>query len=297
MMNDKIIARAGELIASKTDFIGGGMEGNCVLSLIDENGYPSASTVTVSKADGINWLTFLDGDGSSKTNRIAKCSKACVCFSSSEYNVSLVGTIEILTDEDSKRENWQEPMCEYFSGAADENYWVLRFNTERYSIFFADDDSEARGSLKDSETRAPLKVTPGLGFKGECSQAIALYEKAFGAVVVEKLLYSDANPGDLQYKEEEKDFVFYAEIVIGDRLISLGDDSEGKLDASIKGKASAVSLLIEFESMDELNAAYEIISDGATIVTPLCDSSYCAAYASLVDKFGIHWDLMSGYVG
>ena len=83
-------------------------------------------------------------------------------------------------------------------------------------------------------------------------------------------------------------------MVIGNQVISLGDDSDGKLDESVKGKALPISLLIEFETMDELNAAYKIISNGAKIVTPLNDTSYCDGYVSLVDKFGIHWDLMGG---
>ena len=74
-MNQEIIARAGEVIQAKANYIGGGMEGHCVLSLIDENGYPTASTVTISKADGIKWITFLDGVGSNKSNRIAKCNR------------------------------------------------------------------------------------------------------------------------------------------------------------------------------------------------------------------------------
>lgn len=144
---EEIIARAGELIASKTGFIGDGMEGHCVLALIDEDGYPSASTVTISKADGIKWITFLDGAGSSKEKRIAKCNRGSVCLSSSEYNVSLVGTLEVLCDPETKKEMWQEPMRAYFSGPEDPDYWVLRFNTERYSLYFADNDTEARGTF------------------------------------------------------------------------------------------------------------------------------------------------------
>jgi len=142
-----------------------------------------------------------------------------------------------------------------------------------------------------------LKLTPGLGFQGQCSQAIELYQKAFGAELVTKLLYSDADPKDLQYKEGEEDFIFYSELVIGNHLISLGDDSDGVLDETTKDNVSPISLLVEFESVDELNAAYQVLSAGARIVTPMCSSTYCIGYVSLVDKFGIHWDLMSGYAG
>jgi len=292
-MNQVIIKRAGEVIASKAGYVGGGMEGYAVLSLIDESGYPSASTLTIAKADGINWLTFCTSPDSNKAKRIIKNNRASVCLSTSEYNITLVGTIEIVTDSATKKEMWLEPMNDgsHWSGPDDPTFCVLRFNTERYNIFFADDGSEAVGNLANPsnlEKGAILKLTPGLGFKGQCVQATELYEKAFGARVIEKIRYADAK--DLQYKEVEKDFVFYSEMVVGNQIISLGDSSEpdGEL---------GISLLIEFDTMDELNAAYKIMSDGAKIVTPMGSSSYCDAYVSLVDKFGIHWDFMSGYTG
>ena len=147
-MEQKIIERAAEIISSKTGGIGGGMVGHCVLALIDENGYPTASTLTVSKAEGIKWLTFLTGVDSNKARRIAKCNKGSVCFSSPEYNITLVGTLEVLTDPDIKKEMWYEAIGEMLSGPDDPTFCVLRFNTERYNLFFADNGClEAKGSL------------------------------------------------------------------------------------------------------------------------------------------------------
>ncbi|MCL2874394.1 MAG: pyridoxamine 5'-phosphate oxidase family protein [Defluviitaleaceae bacterium] len=296
-MNQEIVKRAGEVIASKANYVGGGMEGHCVLALTDEHGYPTASTLTIAKADGINWLTFCTSTDSTKAMRIQNCNRAGVCIASSEYNITLVGTIEILTDINTKKDMWFEPMKEMWSSPDDPSFCVLRFNTERYNLYFADDETAATGVLEGVKQGTMLKVTPGLAFKGQCNQALDLYKRAFGATVLTKLLYSDANPKDMQYKSEEKDFVYYGEIVIGDRLITIGDDSGGVLNEKIGGISSATSLLVEFANVDELNAAYGLISDGATILTPMCNTSYCTGYVSLVDKFGIHWDLMSGYTG
>jgi len=63
------------------------MEGYAVISLINEEGFPAASTVTISKADGINWLSFIAGTNDNKANRIRANSKACVCLASSKYNI------------------------------------------------------------------------------------------------------------------------------------------------------------------------------------------------------------------
>jgi general stress protein 26 len=148
MNHNEIIKRAGEVINSRTDFIGEGMEGYAVLSLIDENGYPASSTMTISKANGVNWITFLTGTNGAKARRIAKCNKACVCLASAEYHISLTGTAEIITDIDVKKENWQEVVTNYYKTDWNNPDWcVLKFTAEHYNLFFASDDTEAKGSL------------------------------------------------------------------------------------------------------------------------------------------------------
>ena len=143
-----IMARASEIINSKTDYIGDGMGGYAVLSLIDKNGYPTSSTMTISKADGINWLSFLTDTNGAKAKRIAKSNKACVCLPSSEYHISLIGTVEVITAPEIKKQHWQEVATEFFKSDWNDPQWcVLRFTTEHYNLFFASDDSAAKGIL------------------------------------------------------------------------------------------------------------------------------------------------------
>jgi len=47
--------------------------------------------------------------------------------------------VEVVEDMDVKKENWFEPMAGMWSGPEDPNFYLLRFNTERYSMFFADE--------------------------------------------------------------------------------------------------------------------------------------------------------------
>jgi hypothetical protein len=48
-MDREIIEKASEIISAKRL--------DCVLALIDLDGYPAASTITVAKTDGIKWIT------------------------------------------------------------------------------------------------------------------------------------------------------------------------------------------------------------------------------------------------
>ena len=144
---EKALVKASEIINSKANYIGGGMEGYVVLSLINENGYPTSSAISLSKADGINWLSFLGGANSNKANRIAKCNKACVCLATSEYNITLTGTIEALTDPALKKEHWQEAFAEHYGDFNSTDYCAFLFTTESYSLFFADDGTAVAGNL------------------------------------------------------------------------------------------------------------------------------------------------------
>ena len=143
------------------------------------------------------------------------------------------------------------------------------------------------------------KVEPILIFAGQANDAIELYVKAFGAVVKSKYLASDANPKDWQAKEEEKDLVYHSEIKIGRQTIMIADNSDavGVGKQAMSGNSFMIDLLVQFDSDEELKAAYEILSDGATITSPMCSQTYCSLTCALIDKFGGRWQLMSGYKG
>lgn len=140
-MNREIIKRAGEIVQQNT-----GAGTYCILALIDENGYPTASTITAAKAEGIDRVFFGTGLAGNKAKRIEKANRAAVCFNTGgEYNITLVGTIEIITDPATKRAMWYAGLENHFSGADDPAYCVLCFRTERYNLLV--DWKEAGGML------------------------------------------------------------------------------------------------------------------------------------------------------
>lgn len=145
-MSNELITRASEIIKSRT-LQGGGdySQFYSTLALIDLDGYPAATTMSISKPDGIRQLFFTTSLDSNVVKRIQKCSRAAVCVNSAEYHISLTGNIEVLTDPQTKQEMWYNELSHYFTGASDPNFCVLRFNTERYNLFI--DDKEAVGTI------------------------------------------------------------------------------------------------------------------------------------------------------
>jgi len=149
-MSQEVIKRASELINSMSEYKLGGMEGYAALSLIDENGYPSATTFCITKSDGIKWLTFNTALNRPYAKRISKNNKACVCINSGTYTINLVGTVEACTDMETKKENWFPFFDDtnHWTGIDDPSLLILRFTTERYTIQFTDDPSSyAAGNL------------------------------------------------------------------------------------------------------------------------------------------------------
>ena len=143
-MNEEIITRAEKILANRATK----EQGCCVLALIDTDGYPTAATISPSKIDGIRRITFCTGIGSNWAKRIEKCDCASVCFNSEteQYNITLVGNIEVLTDLETKKEMWYDGMGYYFSGPEDPNFCVLQFVTLRYSLMLNEHDSNSNAS-------------------------------------------------------------------------------------------------------------------------------------------------------
>ena len=136
-MNQQIIDKAVEIISANRF---------CSLALIDLDGYPTASAITVSKNDGINWLTFGTGFDSAKVKRINQCDRASICFFSLDpaYNITLTGKIEVITDPDVKKEMWFDGLECDFTGADDPNYCILKFKTERYNLMIGEETGANR---------------------------------------------------------------------------------------------------------------------------------------------------------
>ncbi|MFV0399443.1 MAG: pyridoxamine 5'-phosphate oxidase family protein [Oscillospiraceae bacterium] len=148
-MNDKAIQKAAEYIYSRSAHGATADNGRyCTLCLMEEDGYPTASAITVSKNDGIKTLTFDTGLASNKAKRIEKCGKAAVNFCDDSVNITLVGDIEIVTDPAVKEEMWYPGMSHHFAGPDDPGYCVLRFTAKRYSILIMGEEFiEVEGTI------------------------------------------------------------------------------------------------------------------------------------------------------
>ncbi|WP_312701747.1 pyridoxamine 5'-phosphate oxidase family protein [Sedimentibacter sp.] len=104
---------------------------NATIAKIDDRGYPRASTISSIKTDGIKTVWFSTGLASGKVKFFKLNNKASVCYCDGENNITLTGTVEILSDPGLKKQLWEDWFINHFpGGVTDPNYCILKFTTD-----------------------------------------------------------------------------------------------------------------------------------------------------------------------
>lgn len=138
-MSMDLLRKAEEIVNKSTIHTIGDSEcgADWVMSLIDEEGYPSASMITAARADGFNWIAFCTGLGWNKPNRVKKDPRTCIYLFDKESfsGISLVGKTEVITDYDLNKQLWYDALGDFFKSPADERLCVLMFKPVKYNIF------------------------------------------------------------------------------------------------------------------------------------------------------------------
>lgn len=129
-----IYQKAAEIISASSD---------AYFGVLDENGYPSVSTVSSIQTEGLRCVRFSAGASGNKVKRLAKSNKASLCYQQGGDNVTLVGTARVLTDAKIKHALWQDWFINHFTeGKDDPEYVVIEFYTERVSLWVDNDGAE-----------------------------------------------------------------------------------------------------------------------------------------------------------
>lgn len=132
-------------------------------------------------------------------------------------------------------------------------------------------------------------VTPNFHFCGNCKDAIELYKKVFNIKILCLLSNKDANPTDYISDAKYSEHVYHAEIMLGENRLMMSDISEEYKHTH----GNSLSLVVTFDSADEVQKAYSLLKDDAIILAPMQSTTYSSCFVSLIDKFGMRWELMT----
>jgi len=136
-MNIKLFDKANEMIRTFE---------YASFGVIDEDGYPSVSALSLQNPENILELYLTTTMDSNKVKRLQKNNKASINCYTSMNNLTLVGETEIFSDEETKSKYWQEWVDRgsdiYAGGVSDANYCFIRFTTKRVSVLIDEESTE-----------------------------------------------------------------------------------------------------------------------------------------------------------
>lgn len=117
-----------------------------IISYNDDEGFPiSKAMLAPRKREGIKVFYFTTNTSSNKVKYFRNNPKASIYFVDKRFyrGASLIGTVEVLEDQDSKDMIWQSGDTMYYpKGVSDPDYCVLKFTATRgryYSNFKNED--------------------------------------------------------------------------------------------------------------------------------------------------------------
>lgn len=123
-----------------------------------------------------------------------------------------------------------------------------------------------------------------LMFNRNCREAIAAYEKAFGAQILEIQKYGDMPPDPrFPIPESNKELVLHARLQIGNMEIMCADSS-GEIS---HGNNMYVSVTVKDKAFVE--KAWDDLKRDGQIYMELTPSFFATLHGSLQDRFGINW--------
>lgn len=116
------------------------------ISSNDASGFPNTKAMLAPRmVEGIKVFYFTTNTSSRRVQQYKKDNKACIYFSDQRFfrGVMLLGTMEVLEDQESKNKIWQDGDTMYYpKGVTDPDYCVLRFTATKgryYSNFSSED--------------------------------------------------------------------------------------------------------------------------------------------------------------
>jgi PhnB protein len=128
------------------------------------------------------------------------------------------------------------------------------------------------------------QATPYLMFDGKAKEALEYYQEVFGGEISNLQTYGEA---DYPTPPEAEDRVIHAQFKKDDLFLMVSDAFPGS--SVVVG--SNISLTLEFESEEEIQAIYDALSQKGTVFMELQDTFWGSKYAKVKDAYGVIWDL------
>lgn len=130
-----------------------------------------------------------------------------------------------------------------------------------------------------------MKFIPYLNFYGKAQEALEFYKEALDGEIMDIMRYKDE--ATMNAPEQTKEWILHSGIIVNGESIYISDT----INKDQLKEGNNITILIDCDTEEQIRKYYEGLSKGATINMPLENTFWGALYGSLIDKFGINWNL------
>jgi len=132
-----------------------------------------------------------------------------------------------------------------------------------------------------------LEIRPYLIFKGECQDAIKLYERTFDSKITDVMRFSDmpeSSDDTMSIPDDKNDWIVMSKLSMGDSFIRLSD-TIGELKDAVSER---VTIVVEME-VDLIKKSFNVLAEEGNIGIPLQKSFFSPLFGVVHDKYGVMW--------
>jgi PhnB protein len=126
-----------------------------------------------------------------------------------------------------------------------------------------------------------LGVSPYIGFKGNCREAIEFYKTALGAEVMFMQTVGESPMSDMGPPEN----IMHCTMKVGDSAIMMSDDPS----PAAAGGGGNISLAIGLNDPERAKQIFGNLAQGGSVAMPLEKTYWAEAFGMVTDRFGIKW--------
>ena len=121
-------------------------------------------------------------------------------------------------------------------------------------------------------------------FNGNCADALALYQAAFGAQIDTLIRFRDT-PDAANVPAEWHDKVMHAMFSLGSSEVMVSDGQFGQPPKEYHGFTFSIAA----DDAESGERTFNILSEGGTVITPWQSTFFTARFGMLKDRFGVPW--------
>jgi len=129
-----------------------------------------------------------------------------------------------------------------------------------------------------------MKLDIYVNYKGNCAEAFRFYEKYLGGKITSMSTFKEMpQPHNVPSNWEDK--IVHARMEIGGAVLMGADIPNAE-------PMRSAYLTLRFESADDAERIYSLLSDAGQIFMKMEETSFASRFAMLRDRFGTSWMLM-----